>query len=436
MLPRGRLIWVLGLAGAPFLLMPWWPLAGMFGGGLVLLVVLAAVVDVLISPKPARVHVKRDVAEILSLGAENPVRIRLRNMQRREVRVEIADEAPAPCRTEGLPAVAVLPPDRARVVTYHVIPRRRGNKPFGVLFLRSRSRWGFWAFTAEFLEERIVRVYPGIRAVQRTELLARRNRLAEAGVRLSRLRGRGSEFDRLREYRREDEYRAIDWKATARHTTLISREYVVERNQNVVLVLDCGRSMCNSQGGISHFDRALNAAILLAYVALRQGDSVGFLAVSNRVERYVPAMRTLGSARALIARTYDITPRYLATDYELMTRELRTRFRKRSLVVFCTHALDEVHLREIREAVSPRLGPHLVLTAFLRNVPLADRIEELPRSDQEAFQVAAAAGIWAAQTRQLRRLAETGRPVVDVRPEELTARLISQYLEIKAKHLL
>jgi len=126
----------------------------------------------------------------------------------------------------------------------------------------------------------------------------------------------------------------------------------------------------------------------------------------------------------------------LATDYELMTRELRTRFRKRSLVVFCTHALDEVHLREIREAVSPRLGPHLVLTAFLRNVPLADRIEELPRSDQEAFQVAAAAGIWAAQTRQLRRLAETGRPVVDVRPEELTARLISQYLEIKAKHLL
>ena len=436
MLPRLRLLLLLMLAGAPFVGVAWWPGLLYLGAALVAFVLLAAAVDYFISPHPSRVVVSRDVGEILSLGTGNPVRIRLRNRNRRTLAVEIADEAPAPSATPDLPARAVLPPGRRRVVTYHVEPHQRGDKAFGTLFLRSRSGWGLWELTAEFHEERVVRVYPDIRGIQRTELLARQNRLAEAGVRMSRLRGRGNEFDRLRDYRREDEYRAIDWKATARHTELISREYVVERNQNVILVLDAGRGMCNSLDGISHFDRSLNAAILLAYVALRQGDSVGLLAVSNRIECYVPPLRTLGSARTLVARTYDIAPRYEASDYEMMVQELRRRFRKRSLVILCTHALDEVHLGQIEAAIRHMRWPHLVLTAFLRNVPLADRIDALPESDLEAFQIAAAAGIGASQTRQLRRLAQSGHLTVDARPEDLSARLISQYLEVKAKHLL
>ena len=158
------------------------------------------------------------------------------------------------------------------------------------------------------------------------ELLARRNRLAETGLKLSRLRGRGTEFDRLREYRREDEYRQIDWKATARQEQLVSREYVVERNQNILIVLDCGRSMCNELGGISHLDRALNAAIVLSYIALRQGDNVGFLAFSNRAERWVRPVRGAGAIQSIIRHTYDIAPRYEASDYSLMVEELRRRF--------------------------------------------------------------------------------------------------------------
>src|SRR5262249_56156729 len=114
-----------------------------------------------------------------------------------------------------------------------------------------------------------------------TRLRARPNRLAKPGPNPSPLRGGGTESDRLGEDRREDEFRHIDWKATARQRQIISREYVVERNQNILIVLDCGRSMCNELGGISHLDRALNAAIVLSYIALRQGDNVGFLAFST-----------------------------------------------------------------------------------------------------------------------------------------------------------
>lgn len=436
MLPRLRLLILLTLAGLPFIGVPWLAWLAYVGTGLTVVVLSVALVDLWLSPKPSDVAVQRDVNEVLSLGVENPVHIRLRNRNKRPLTVEVHDEAPPPCDTPNLPAIVNLPPGKRRLLTYHVRPHRRGDGRFGTLFLRAKSRLGLWELTAEHFEDRTVRIYPDIRSVQRTELLARQNRLAEAGVRLSRLRGRGSEFDRLREYRREDEYRSIDWKATARHTDLISREYVVERNQNVIIVLDCGRGMCNAEGGISHFDRALNAAILLAYVALRQGDSVGILAVSNKVERYVPPLRTLGGVRTLVARTYDLMPQYVASDYELLVRELRRRFRKRSLVILCTHALDEVHLAQIVGNARQMRSPHLMLTAFLRNVPLVSRLETIPRTDLEAFQVAAAAEIYAAQSHQLRKLAQAGVLTIDTRPGDLSAKLISQYLEVKARHLL
>jgi uncharacterized protein (DUF58 family) len=281
-----------------------------------------------------------------------------------------------------------------------------------------------------------VRVYPDIQAIHRVELLARKNRLAEAGVKMSRLRGRGSEFDRLREYRRGDEFRSIDWKATARHQELISREYVVERNQNVLFLLDCGRSMCNETDGITHFDRALNAVILLSYVALRQGDTVGIMACSNRVERWVPPVRGIRSVQSLIRQTYELEPTYEATDYGLMTEQLRVRYRKRSLIVLVTHALDEVHLANIGRHMRELRSPHLVLGAFLNNVPLSERLNEIPEGDLDAFQIAAAAEMTAAQALQVSHLEKSGLLVTNCSPENLSAELISQYLEIKARHLL
>src|SRR5690606_17799071 len=153
----------------PFLGVPWFEWMAYVGLGLTILALIVAFTDLAISPKPADVVVQRDVGEVLSLGAENPIRIRLRNRGEREIVVELNDEAPAPCDTPGLPARAVLPPGRRRVVTYHVRPHRRGNGRFGTLFLRAVSRLGLWDLTAEFFEDRTVRIYPDIRSVQRTE---------------------------------------------------------------------------------------------------------------------------------------------------------------------------------------------------------------------------------------------------------------------------
>jgi uncharacterized protein (DUF58 family) len=373
---------------------------------------------------------------VLSVGARNPVTVSLRNRSRFATTVEVHDEPPQPSQWFDLPLRVDLPPRQTMQAVYYVVPHHRGQNQFGTVFLRAVSRFGLWTLQADRPLPQSVKIYPDIQSVKQIELLARQNRLAEAGVRLSRLRGRGSEFDRLREYRREDEYRSIDWKATARHQDLVSREYVVERNQNLLIVLDAGRSMCNESAGVTHFDRALNAALLLTYIACRQGDTVGLLAGSRKVHRWVPPIRGRGGVERLIGHCYDLEPKYEATDYDLLVNELRQRHRKRSLVVLLTHALDELHLQTITAAMRRLKSPHLVLGALLRNVPLHERVNATPTSDLDAFQIAAAAELVGAQHEQIAALPQAGLLIVECLPEQLSSRLINRYLDVKARHLL
>lgn len=447
MTPRWPLFLGVLLAGlpllAPALAAYWIPLSGetvatlLFAGGVLNVgLLLLGLLDMLVSPRLSNVRVERSLSEVMSVGARNRITIFLTNTNRRELTVDFHDETPSPCATDGLPFSVTLVPLKQRYRVYHVTPQHRGQNHLGHIFLRARSLFGFWQMSDTRELYFPVRIYPDIQAVHGIELLARKNRLAEAGLKLSRLRGRGSEFDRLREYRREDELRHVDWKATARHNKLISREFVVERNQNILLVVDCGRSMCNVVDGVSHLDRALNAAIILSYVALRQGDNVGLLAVSNRVERWVRPVRGTGGVQSVIRQVYDLDPQYEATDYGLMVEELRRRYRKRSLVMLLTHAIDELHLAAISHHMRHMKSPHLVLGAFLRNVPLYNRMSTLPKNDLEAFQVASAAVILESQTRQIAEMSRNGLMALDVLPEDLSPQLVSMYLDIKARHLL
>ncbi len=444
MTPTGRLLALVGLCAAPLALgaaaAPWADV-GLLAAALL---AAAAAWDAVRSPSPTAVAVERDAAEVFSVGAPNLVTLHLTNRGAAPITVEIHDSPPTPGAVEGLPTrvslgAGAVAAERTASATYHVTPHLRGARAFGCVFLRSRTRWGLWERHARVREDRVVRVYPNVRAVRGAELLARQNRRT-AGVRASRVRGRGGEFDRLREYVRGDEVRQIDWKATARTGDLVSREYTVERNQSLLLLLDCGRAMCNASGGVTHFDRALNAAVLLTHVATGQGDTTALLAAGAETRRWVPPVRGAAGVRTLVRRTYDLTPRYEASDYGAMVREVRTRHRRRSLVVLLTHAADDVQLAEIARHVRPLRSPHLVLVALLENAPLAERAVQVPADgaagDREAFRVAAAADLRARQRRRAAALAADGVLVVEATPEHLSAAVVSRYLEVKAKHLL
>jgi uncharacterized protein (DUF58 family) len=206
------------------------------------------------------------------------------------------------------------------------------------------GRWktplGLWWRQVRVASRHPVRAYPDVQAVRTYELLARQS-LENRLVRTVRLRGGENEFEALRDYQRDDEYRAIDWKATARRQKLITGEYQQECNQSVLCLLDCGRLMTAESLGLSQLDHALNAVLMLSHVATRAGDQVGLCAFDARVRAYLPPQGGRRAAQRVIAASYDIHAQIVETDFEAAYGFLSQRLRKRSLVVLFTQVVDE-----------------------------------------------------------------------------------------------
>ena len=436
MIPSRRLIWLALLPAAPLALAAWEPAWLPLGVSLNLLLAALGVADLLLTPAPSRLSIAREVAEVLSAGAPNPVRLRLTSRATQAIDLELTDEGPVPSEVRGLPVRLRVGALGEVQLAYHVVPQRRGPNRFAAVHLRYPSRLGLWIRQERRPLESPVRVYPDIRAVRRFDLLARRNELAEIGLKFWRLAGREGEFERLREYRREDEPRHIDWKASAKYQRLVSRQHTVERNQNLFFLLDCGRTMANETEGLSQLDRGLNAAIILSYIALAQGDNVGLMAFSNRIELMAGPVRSKPQVQTLIRQTFDLQPRLEASDYGMACEELLRRQRKRALVVLLTHALDEHHLQSMGRYVRSITSPHLLLLVFLRDISLVDLASRVPADEAEAFHVAAAAEMLNAQRRAIGVLRDAGAMVLEALPGQLSAALINQYLDIKARHVL
>ncbi len=205
-----------------------------------IVLVIVAGVDVLISGSPSDVEIEREISDVLSVGTPNPARLILRSKCRLPLTVTLHDDPGELCETDRLPQDVKLDPWKENSVHYVVTPLKRGATSLSSVHLRFPTVLNLWTRHEVRDLQTPVRIYPDIRAVYRYELMASRNRLAEIGVRMMRMPGQGREFERLREYRYGDEIRQIDWKATARQRQLITREFNVERNQNIVLMVDCG----------------------------------------------------------------------------------------------------------------------------------------------------------------------------------------------------
>ncbi|HYN12866.1 MAG TPA: DUF58 domain-containing protein, partial [Burkholderiales bacterium] len=267
------------------------------------------------------------------------------------------------------------------------------------------------------------------RALARYTLLATDNRLSQIGVLQVRRRGEGMEFHQLREYRQGDSQRAIDWKATARTQRLIAREYEEEKDQRVLLVIDCGRRMASKDGELSHFDHTLNAALLLAHVALRQGDAVGMLTIGG-ISRYSEPRKSAGAVHAILNRAYDLEPTLAVPDYQQAAREVMRHLRRRALVILLTNLRDEDDATLLSGLALLRTR-HLVVLASLREAILTRALSARVDSFDRAVTHAAAAEYLGERERVFRRIGATGVITLDVEPERLPISLVNRYLELK-----
>jgi uncharacterized protein (DUF58 family) len=371
----------------------------------------------------------RQVPGSLALGVRSEVRMRVANAAAMRVRLELHDHHPPSFEAQGLPRRLELERAQWTELAYHVRPVARGESEFGAAEMRLHSPLGLWLVKKYSGNPSRVRVYPNFRALAKYTLLATDNRLSQIGVLQVRRRGEGTEFHQLREYRQGDSQRAIDWKATSRTARLIAREYEEEKDQRVLLVVDCGRRMASKDDDLSHFDHALNAALLLAHVALRQGDAVGLMTMAG-IDRYVEPRKSVAAVNAILNRVYDIEPTLSVPDYDLAARDVMRRVRRRSLVIVLTNLRDEDD-----ETLLPALRllrtRHLVVLASLREAIISRALSARVDSFDRAVTHAAAADYLAARERSFRRIGAAGAVCLDVEPERLAISLVNRYLELK-----
>jgi uncharacterized protein (DUF58 family) len=266
--------------------------------------------------------------------------------------------------------------------------------------------------------------------------LARANRLSLMGVRRRRKVGQDNEFERLRDFTRDDQFKHIDWRSTARRHKLTVRDFQTNQSQRVIFLVDCGRMMVNREEEWTLLDHALNAMLMLAYVALRQGDAVGMLAFSDRIHAYVPPRGGGRQMNHLLHASFDRFPELVESRYDLAFLHLSRKCRKRTLVVLITNLIDQVNAEQIQSYLGSLGGRHLPLCVMLRDRRLfavADTAIEEPNA---VYAAAAAANILTWRHQVLNQLHHQGVLVLDTFPDELTAPLVNRYLDIKARHQL
>ena len=401
-------------------------------------IALVALIDAALARRPL-VRVERSARDVFSIGQPNPVTLVLRSLASRRLAVEVKDDLFDGAEAEGLPASAELAPRGRAEVRYHVRPSRRGSFELGDHWVRYRSPLGLWVRQLRIAARSPVRVYPDVRAVRTYELLARENR-EQSLFRTTRRRGGESEFERLREYRREDEYRAIDWKATARKRQVIAREYQLESDQSIVFVLDAGRLMTAESAGMSLFDHSLNATLMLGHIAARNGDRVGLLAFSDGVKSFAAPSAGRRATQKILQAGYHLYPDLVESQYDLAFEHLSTRVRKRSLVVLFTQVADDAAGRELLRMMRGLMPRHLALAVLFRDAELDAMVEApLPEGKDaivDAYARGAAAEVLTWRQRFSRELERQGAMILDARAGTLTPALINRYLEIKARHLL
>lgn len=428
-LPSTTLLWLLAALGAlgvavsivPDFQAQWAVAAAGLG--------LAAIADLVAGLRLPTPEVARRLPATLALGVPLQVRLHVHNPSRAALAAELYDHHPASFECRGLPRRVALAPRQWTELSYEARPLARGEARFAPAEIRLASPLRLWQLTRRAGEPTRVRVYPNFQALARYTLLATDHRLSQIGVLQVRRRGEGLEFHQLREYRQGDAPRAVDWKATARSGKLISREYEEEKDQRVLLVVDCGRRMASKDGELSHFDHTLNAALLLAHVALRQGDAVGMMTMGG-VSRYCEPRKSIAALHALLNHAYDIEPTLAMPDYELAASQVMLRVRRRALVIVLTNLRDEDDAA-LLPALRLLRSRHLVVLASLREAIIARALTARVDSFERAVTHAAAADYLESRDRVFRRIENTGAITLDIEPERLPIALVNRYLGLK-----
>lgn len=399
------------------------------------------------------ITVEREISRTGSLRVPVASKLTIRNQTSMRLRGEFREDLPEHFSAHPETNQLDLATGVESHATVELTAHRRGAFELENVYLKVESPLKLWQRQITIEVRDRLNIYPDMKQLSDYAMLARTDRLSLIGVRRTRRIGQDSDFERLRDYTRDDNYRHIDWRSTARRNKLTVRQFQSDQSQRLIFMLDCGRMMTNQRDGYSLLDHALNASLMMAYVALKQGDSVGMICFSDRIHAYIPPRSGASQMNRLLQAGFDQFPRMVESRYDQAFLHLNQACKRRSLVTMITNVVDEVNSEVVVDYLSNLSGTHLPLAVLLRDremfdaadAPLAATLAaaenqidagETAVDDFTLYRAAAASDILVWRQEVLAGLKHRGVLVVDAFPDELTAPLVNQYLEVKAKHLL
>jgi uncharacterized protein (DUF58 family) len=399
------------------------------------LLLLAFLADWLCLPRPKQITVRREWHSPLSIGVAADVNLSVANQSAVDIWVSAFDQLPTSSWHSGKALTLNVPAEGSRSVDYEYKPGTRGDLRTGKVFLRYRS--GFlmaerWA-VADL--QQTVRVYPNFEHARKHSVYLARSRQIELQKRMMRLRGIGSDFESLREHREGDEFRNVCWTATARRGKLVSKTFRVERSQAVWIVLDCGRLMRARTEGYSKLDRAVDAALCLAQLAIYSGDRVGLLAYGRAVNQRVIPGRGAAQIRHIVEQLAVVREEVPEADHVRAAASLLTLQKQRGLIIWISDLAETAMTPEVIEAAGQMLSRHLLLFVAIAQPELKLRARQSPASTAAMYEVVAAQEMVYRRELLLGRLRERGALCMEVEPSRISAAVLNQYLMVKERNL-
>ncbi len=404
--------------------------------GATLALVGTILADYTAAARPRDLDVERRRHPRLYIGYDNTIELIVTNRARRNVAVRVRDTPPAAFITSSLFVGSEVEPGASTAFGYTTRPTARGLYGFGDVTLRWRTPLGLLWRQRTLPLANEVRVYPNLMEVQKYDLLARKGLLRQMGLRAARQLGRGTEFESLREYQRDDDYRRINWKATARRHRPITTLYETERSQRLIVMIDLGRQMLTRVGELTKLDAAVNAALLLCYVALAHGDRVGLLSFADGVHAYTPPRRGKAHFYRIVEQLYAVRAQPVESDYTVAFARLRADLRGRALVALFTDFTDPDVARLIARHLMLVARHHLPLWVAMRDPATQTWADQMPAEGHELYAKVVAESLLEERGLVLDELRRAGVLTVDVQADQLTPATINRYLEMKARALL
>ncbi|MCK5372045.1 MAG: DUF58 domain-containing protein [Cyclobacteriaceae bacterium] len=420
-----------------FLLAYIFPVFFIVGQITLLLISSLIVYDIILLFSPgSRVEATRLCAKRFSNGDENKVQIILENKYPILIRLNVIDEVPHQFQRRDINFLAELKRGESKILEYSLRPVKRGTYQFGLIRVFVSTTIGLVKRRFSCDAEKSVDVYPSYLQLQKYELMAISSNLSELGIKKVRKIGHNIEFEHIKEYVEGDDYRTINWKATARKNDLMVNLYQDEKSQNVYSLIDKGRMMQMPFEGMSLLDYAINSSLVLSNIAIKKDDKAGVMTFEKAFDGFLPAAKRRNQMHLILNFLYNQSTTFGETDYSNLYVQLKNRVKRRSLLLLYTN-FESIHSLDRQLPYFQKLAKsHLLVVIFFENTELEALIDKKPKDTLGIYQKVVAEKFAFEKVQIVKTLRRYGIQAILSKPQELSINVINKYIELKARQMI